>query len=99
MPRRHFENGGRQIPGKPPARHSPGLLAAATDWPGVRNLVAKMSTKQVEKRVRREQYPAPHPIIALCTAFGGDVRNVPREHPASTASLFFHPTARNLIRI
>ncbi len=58
-PRRHFENAVRQILGKPPARHSPGLFAAATDWPGVRNLVAKMSTKQVEKRVRRDQYPAP----------------------------------------
>src|SRR5262249_28511428 len=31
--------------------------------------------------------------------FGGDPRNMPREHPSSTASLFFHPTTRNLIRI
>jgi len=27
------------------------------------------------------------------------VRNVPREHPASVASLFFHPTTANLIRL
>src|SRR6185295_12904215 len=31
--------------------------------------------------------------------FGGDPRNVPREHPASMTSLFFHPTTRNLVRI
>jgi 3-hydroxyacyl-CoA dehydrogenase/enoyl-CoA hydratase/3-hydroxybutyryl-CoA epimerase len=98
-PRRHFENAARQILDNPPARHSPGLLAAATDWPGVRNLVAKMSTRQVEKRVRRDQYPAPYAIIDLWKDFGGDVRNVPRAHPASTASLFFHPTTKNLIRV
>ncbi len=31
--------------------------------------------------------------------FGGDPRNIPAEHPASTASLFFHPTTKNLVRI
>jgi 3-hydroxyacyl-CoA dehydrogenase/enoyl-CoA hydratase/3-hydroxybutyryl-CoA epimerase len=98
-PRRHFENAARQILGNPPPRAHPKLSAAVTDWPGVRNLVAKMSAKQVAQRVRRDQYPAPYAIIDLWKDFGGDPRNVPREHPASTASLFFHPTARNLIRI
>jgi 3-hydroxyacyl-CoA dehydrogenase/enoyl-CoA hydratase/3-hydroxybutyryl-CoA epimerase len=98
-PRRHFENAAKQILSSPPPMHAPTLTQAATDWPGVRNLVAKMSQKQVEKRVRRDQYPAPYAIIELWRDFGGDPRNVPREHPASTASLFFHPTAKNLIRI
>jgi len=98
-PRRHFENAARMILSHPPPVHSPTLTQAATDWPGIRNLVARMSTRQVEKRVRRDQYPAPYAIIDLWKDFGGDVRNVPREHPASTASLFFHPTAKNLIRI
>jgi len=98
-PRRHFENAARQILTNPPPRAHPKLSAAMTDWPGVRNLVAKMSAKQVAARVRRDQYPAPYAIIDLWKDFGGDPRQVPREHPASTASLFFHPTARNLIRI
>jgi len=74
-------------------------MAAMTDWPGVRNLVAKMSAKKVAERARRDHYPAPYAIIELWKDFGGDPRKVPREHPASTASLFFHPTTRNLIRI
>ena len=98
-PRRHFENAARTILKNPPRPASPPLSAAMTDWPGVRNLVAKMSAKKVAERARRDHYPAPYAIIDLWKDFGGDVRNVPREHPASTASLFFHPTTRNLIRI
>jgi 3-hydroxyacyl-CoA dehydrogenase / enoyl-CoA hydratase / 3-hydroxybutyryl-CoA epimerase len=98
-PRRHFENAARQFLMNPPALHHPKLSAAIADWPLVRDLVAKMSAKKVAERVRRDQYPAPYAIIDLWKDFGGDVRNVPREHPASTASLFFHPTTKSLIRI
>jgi 3-hydroxyacyl-CoA dehydrogenase / enoyl-CoA hydratase / 3-hydroxybutyryl-CoA epimerase len=98
-PRRHFENAARQFLTNPPPLHHPKLSAAMTDWPLVRDLVAKMSAKKVAERVRRDHYPAPYAIIDLWKDFGGDVRNIPREHPASTASLFFHPTTKNLIRI
>src|SRR5258706_8844414 len=98
-PRRHFENAVRQILASPPAPKSPPLAAAMTDWPGVRSLVAKMSQRKVAERARRDHYPAPYAIIELWRDFGGDPRKVPREHPASTASLFFHPTTKNLIRI
>ncbi|HXN15589.1 MAG TPA: 3-hydroxyacyl-CoA dehydrogenase NAD-binding domain-containing protein [Usitatibacter sp.] len=98
-PRRHFENAVRQILLKPPPRHRPGLIAGATNWPGVRSLVAKMSERKVAERVRRDHYPAPYAIIELWRDFGGDVRIVPREHPASIVSLFNHPTTRNLIRL
>ncbi len=98
-PRRHFRAAGRQFLLSAPPPHKPALAAAAGNWPGVRSLVAAMSAKQVAKRVRRDQYPAPYAIIELWRDFGGDVRNVPAGHPASMASLFAHPTARNLIRI
>ena len=98
-PRRHFENAARQFLMNPPALQHPKLSAAITDWPLVRDLVAKMSAKKVAERARRDHYPAPYAIIDLWKDFGGDVRNVPREHRASTASLFFHPTTKNLIRI
>jgi 3-hydroxyacyl-CoA dehydrogenase / enoyl-CoA hydratase / 3-hydroxybutyryl-CoA epimerase len=98
-PRRHFDNAARQLLANPPAPHRPGLAAAATDWPGVRSLVARMSEKKVAERARRDHYPAPYAIIELWRDFGGDPRNVPREHPASMASLFAHPTTKNLIRL
>ena len=98
-PRRHFENAVRQVLGKPPAVHHPKFGEAIGNWPVVRDVIASMSRKQVAKRARRDHYPAPYAIIELWKDFGGDPRNVPRKHPASTASLFAHPTTRNLIRI
>jgi 3-hydroxyacyl-CoA dehydrogenase/enoyl-CoA hydratase/3-hydroxybutyryl-CoA epimerase len=98
-PQRHFENAARRIMMDPPRIHKPKLAAAMTNWAGVRNFVASQAQKGVAKRVRRDHYPAPYAIIELWRDFGGDVRNVPREHPASVASLFFHPTTKSLIRV
>jgi len=98
-PRRHFENAARQILMNPPPRRHPAFAAAVTSWPGIRSVVARMSAKKVAERVRRDQYPAPYAIIDMWKDFGGDPRNIPAEHPASTASLFFHPTTKNLVRI
>jgi 3-hydroxyacyl-CoA dehydrogenase/enoyl-CoA hydratase/3-hydroxybutyryl-CoA epimerase len=98
-PKRHFANAVRRFLAAPPPPHRPKLAAAITDWPGVRSLVASMSRKKVAEKARQDHYPAPYAIIDLWKDFGGDVRNVPREHPASMASLFAHPTTRNLIRL
>lgn len=98
-PRRHFENAARRMLLDKPKRRGPPFAAAVTNWPGVRSIVASMSRKKVAEKVRRDHYPAPYAIIELWRDFGGDVRNVPREHPASMASLAAHPTTRNLIRI
>jgi 3-hydroxyacyl-CoA dehydrogenase / enoyl-CoA hydratase / 3-hydroxybutyryl-CoA epimerase len=98
-PRRHFENAGRRMLLDKSRRRGPPFAAAVTNWPGVRAIVASMSRKKVAEKVRRDHYPAPYAIIDLWKDFGGDVRNVPREHPASMASLAEHPTTRNLIRI
>ncbi|MGE5615504.1 MAG: 3-hydroxyacyl-CoA dehydrogenase NAD-binding domain-containing protein [Bacillota bacterium] len=98
-PRRHFPNAARRMLLERPARHGPPLSAAATNWPGVRSLVAKMSEKKVAERVRRDHYPAPYAIIDLWKNHGGDVSRVPESDPASIQTLFAHPTTRNLIRL
>lgn len=97
--KRHFANAVRMFLAKPPAPHKPSLGAAVTDWPIVRSLVASMSRKKVAGKVRQDQYPAPYAIIELWKNFGGDVRNIPVGNPASMASLFAHPTTRNLVRL
>ncbi|HWH42666.1 MAG TPA: 3-hydroxyacyl-CoA dehydrogenase NAD-binding domain-containing protein [Usitatibacter sp.] len=98
-PRRHFENAARTIlrENRPP--RAPSLPAAATDWPGVREVVARLSARKVAQKVSRAHYPAPYAIIDLWKDFGGDVRRVPPAHPASMRTLFFHPTTRNLVRL
>ena len=97
--KRHFANAVRMFLERPPAPHKPALGAAVTDWPIVRSLVASMSRKKVAGKVRQDQYPAPYAIIELWKNFGGDVRNIPVGNPASMASLFAHPTTRNLVRL
>ena len=95
-PRRHFENAVRQLLKAPPPRHKPAFGAAVTNWPVVRNVVASKAAKQVAQKARRDHYPAPYAIIELWRDFGGDVRNVPKEHPASIYSIFAHPTTGQL---
>ncbi len=98
-PRRHFDNAARRfLLESPPAAFAP-LAAAITGWPGVRSIVARISGNKVRERVRRAHYPAPFAILDVWKDFRGDVLAVPPEHPASTQSLFFHPTTRNLIRL
>ncbi|HQZ44881.1 MAG TPA: 3-hydroxyacyl-CoA dehydrogenase NAD-binding domain-containing protein [Usitatibacteraceae bacterium] len=97
--KRHFENAVRMFLANPPPPHRPPLSAAMTGWPGVRSLVAFLSRKKVAQKARADHYPAPYAIIDLWKDFGGDVRNVPVDHPGSMASLFAHPTTRNLIRL
>jgi 3-hydroxyacyl-CoA dehydrogenase/enoyl-CoA hydratase/3-hydroxybutyryl-CoA epimerase len=97
--KRHFANAVRLFLANPPGPHRPPLKAAVADWPVVRGIVASMSRKKVAAKARQDHYPAPYAIIDLWKDFGGDVRNVPVDHPASMASLFAHPTTRNLIRL
>jgi 3-hydroxyacyl-CoA dehydrogenase/enoyl-CoA hydratase/3-hydroxybutyryl-CoA epimerase len=98
-PRRHFENAARMMLAKPPKPHKAAFGARITNWPIVRGIVASKAAKQVAERARRDHYPAPYAIIETWRDFGGDPRKVPREHPASFASLFAHPTTANLIRL
>ena len=98
-PRRHFINAATMLLKKPPAMHQPAFKDAVTNWPVVRNLVAKASLKQVAKRARKDHYPAPYAIVDLWPNFGGDPRNVPQDHAYSISGMFKHPTTANLIRI
>ena len=98
-PRRHFINAARMLLLKPPAPHRPGFKDALSNAPIIRDIVANISRKQVAKKVRKDQYPAPYAIIDLWQKFDGDPRNVPHDDPTSIVSLFKHPTAGNLIRI
>lgn len=98
-PKRHFASAVRLFLAAPPPPHRPPLPAAAAAWPGVRRLVATMSRRKVAEKVRPDHYPAPGAIIDLWQHHGGDPRRLPEGHVASAASLFAHPTTRNLLRV
>ncbi|MHB8403825.1 MAG: 3-hydroxyacyl-CoA dehydrogenase NAD-binding domain-containing protein [Gammaproteobacteria bacterium] len=81
-------------PAKKRAPFTQQLLALG--W--LRPFVAKMLTKQVAAKVRRDHYPAPYAIIDLWKHYAGsDEMYVQEAH--SIARLMVNDTARNLVRV
>src|ERR1051325_9350633 len=62
-------------------------------------LFAMLARRQVAKKARREQYPAPYQILELWRKYDGDPFAADRDPSASVRTLFAHPTTKNLIRI
>jgi 3-hydroxyacyl-CoA dehydrogenase/enoyl-CoA hydratase/3-hydroxybutyryl-CoA epimerase len=67
--------------------------------PPGRRLVAAQARKQVAKRARREQYPAPYAILDAWLKYDGDPFIAPDDPSCSIKALSEHPTTRNLIRV
>jgi 3-hydroxyacyl-CoA dehydrogenase/enoyl-CoA hydratase/3-hydroxybutyryl-CoA epimerase len=82
----------------PPTRRVPFPLSITLNR-FVRPVIAAQARKQVERRARREHYPAPYAILQIWTRYDGDALAVPASDPASIASLIQTPTAKNLIRV
>jgi 3-hydroxyacyl-CoA dehydrogenase/enoyl-CoA hydratase/3-hydroxybutyryl-CoA epimerase len=83
---------------RPPRRGAPWhlrLLSAAAARPAL----AVFLRKQVERRVRREHYPAPFAILDLWRRFGGRGDEALRAEVLSIGELLVTPTCRNLVRV
>jgi 3-hydroxyacyl-CoA dehydrogenase / enoyl-CoA hydratase / 3-hydroxybutyryl-CoA epimerase len=65
----------------------------------LKRVVAAMARARLQKRARREHYPAPYAILELWEKYDGDPFLPPPHDPASIAYLVQHPTAKNLIRV
>ncbi|WP_345534875.1 3-hydroxyacyl-CoA dehydrogenase NAD-binding domain-containing protein [Viridibacterium curvum] len=80
-----------------PVRRAKGLQA----WLNgpLKFVAAAGARKQVAKKARRENYPAPYAIIDTWQRFDGNCLNVPSDHPASLDHIFAQGTARNLVRV
>jgi len=62
-------------------------------------IVAKLALRQLRKKARRDQYPAPYAILELWLKHDGDPFAPRPDDPCSVAYLAQHPTTRSLIRI
>jgi 3-hydroxyacyl-CoA dehydrogenase/enoyl-CoA hydratase/3-hydroxybutyryl-CoA epimerase len=98
VPLRILENTARMVTLEARAPRRPGLAdrLMLSIGPGI---IASQARKQVAKRARREQYPAPYAILELWRKYDGDPFAVAETEPCSVQSLFAHPTTANLIRI
>ncbi len=99
VPSRVMENTARGVLRALPSPHRLKLALALTLNPLARRYIAAQARKQVEKRARREHYPAPYAILDLWVRFDGNALDAPAADPASIPSLLKTPTAANLIRV
>jgi 3-hydroxyacyl-CoA dehydrogenase/enoyl-CoA hydratase/3-hydroxybutyryl-CoA epimerase len=98
VPPRVMENAARIMILEAPKPRSLPFVQRLLNGP-LKAVVAAMARKQLEKRARREHYPAPYAILELWEKYDGDPFAPPPQDPASIAYLVQHPTAKNLIRV
>ena len=79
--------------GRPPRRISG--IAAVMNHPVIRPIIAMMARKQVQKKARREHYPAPYAIIDIWQKADGDALKI----PALMQGIVGSPTTQNLVRV
>jgi len=82
-----------------PRAHSPPFLDRILETAPIRPIVAEQLARQVSKRARRDQYPAPYAILDLWRRFGAHGPAAYEAEANSIAHLFLSPTARNLVRV
>ena len=99
VPERIMENTVRGVLRAAPAPRTAPFPLSLTLLPSGRKVVAAQARKEVEKRARREHYPAPYAILELFARYDGNPLAAPDGDPASIGTLLRTPTAANLIRV
>jgi 3-hydroxyacyl-CoA dehydrogenase / enoyl-CoA hydratase / 3-hydroxybutyryl-CoA epimerase len=98
VPPRVMENAARTIVREAPAPRTLPLVQRLLNGP-LKVIVVAMARARLERRAKREHYPAPYAILELWEKYGGDPFAPPPRDPASFVYLVEHPTTANLVRI
>ncbi|MFS8063588.1 MAG: 3-hydroxyacyl-CoA dehydrogenase NAD-binding domain-containing protein [Luteimonas sp.] len=75
------------------------MLAWATNWWPVRQLLAPMLVKQVARKAPKAHYPAPYSLIDTWRRAGGGIQSQLAAERKAVVKLAGTSTARNLIRV
>ena len=97
VPLRILENTARVVTLEAPARKPLALVDRLLL--SQRGLFAAMARRQVQRKAKREHYPAPYAILELWRKYDGNPFLASGDASCSVESLFAHPTTANLIRI
>jgi 3-hydroxyacyl-CoA dehydrogenase/enoyl-CoA hydratase/3-hydroxybutyryl-CoA epimerase len=97
VPLRILENTARMVTLEAPPRRPLPLLQRFLLK--ARSIVVSQARKQVQRKARREHYPAPYAILELWKKYDGDPFAASDDPSCSIQALFDHPTTANLIRI
>jgi len=84
-----------QLPSRPKARG----LRMLTNSFLFRPLLAKVFISNLNKKIRRDHYPAPYAQVDVWRRYGGNVKAMKNAEAESVARLVVSPIAQNLIRL
>jgi 3-hydroxyacyl-CoA dehydrogenase/enoyl-CoA hydratase/3-hydroxybutyryl-CoA epimerase len=94
-----LENAAGVIQRKPARPFEQRAAAWATNlWP-VRQVLAPVMRKPLQRKAPRRHYPAPYAMLEVWRRHGGDVRAALRAEQRSVVKLAQTPTAHNLVRV
>ena len=96
---RHFERAAKVAIARGLKHRRRPVLAAISNLEPVRWPLAAIMRRQVAKKVRRDQYPAPYALIELWKRHGGFRGRMLRKEAESIADLITGDTAQNLVRV
>ncbi len=82
-----------------PKKHRPTLLQRLSHIKLVRKLLAKKFYSQLDKKINRNNYPAPYAVVDNWLAVGVDSSAGQLKEAESISNLFLHPTSRQLVRV
>ena len=99
VPARHLDSAVRRLILQSPAPKKPSVIAKLANTTVTRPLVAWALRRQVTKRAAEPHYPAPHALIKLWQAQGGNRSDMFRAEAESIGQLFVSETSRNLQRL
>ena len=99
VPMRQFRNAAIAMILKHPPPRRPAFLHRLSSLTLIRPILARLLRRELNKRVKREHYPAPYALLRLWERFGGNPRHMLDKEAESVADLIVTDTSRNLVRI
>lgn len=100
VPKRHIERAAQQMIIESPAPHKPTFSQQSTNSMLVRPLIAHLTRKKLNHKIKEKFYPAPFAVVNNWERFGvSDAQSALRAEAQSIEAVLRHPTAMNLIRV
>lgn len=96
---RHMRAAAARALGGKLKRRKQGWTESLQSWGPARNFIAGRMTRETEKKVRQEHYPAPFALIDLWREHAGAPEQMRHAETHSFSKLIVGETAQNLIRV
>lgn len=99
VPERQFMNAGPALIRRRPTPAQAGRLRQLLNKTPIRQVLAAVFNRQLQKKVKKEQYPAPYALVDIWKQHGDNTQALLRAEALSVARLANNSSSRNLVRV